>query len=177
MSRVPLLAALAALLTATASAQPVRLAAGATVPLTGELGPAWEAQPGLAGQILLPMYGGETRLSLDLATHDATREDAPDFTALVATLGWGPVLALGPVRLNPGAEVGAGRYAFDDGGEFGGNLSSESEVVAGAYLCAGAPVAGRLEVWAEGGVRRTFFSTLATTATASAGLAVRLGSR
>ena len=62
----------------------------------------------------------------------------------------------------------------DDDGEFGGNLASESEVIAGGYLRLGGGVAGPVEAWAEAGVRRTFFSTIATTATASAGLTVRL---
>ena len=157
-----------------ASAQSVRLAAGASVPMGGELGPAWDRQPGASGLILIPMYGGETRLALDLAQHSASPDSLPDFLAVTATLGWGPVVPVGPVRLAPGAEIGAGRFVFDDDGQFGDNVSSESEVVAGAYLRASVPVAGRLEVWAEGGVRRTFFSTPATTGAATAGLAVRL---
>jgi hypothetical protein len=84
------------------------------------------------------------------------------------------VLRLGPVRLVPGAEVGAGRYSFDDDGEFPGQLSSESEVLAGAYLRAAGPLAGRLEAWAEAGARRTFFSTPSTLWSARGGLAVRL---
>lgn len=165
---------LALLLPAPAHAQHVRLSGGATVPVTGELGPEWTARPGISGQILLPMYGGETRLSLDFAEHTTTDETIPEFTALVATLGWGPVVRVGTVRLGAGAEVGAGRYAFDDDGEFGGNLASESEVVAGAYVRVSVPVAGPVEAWTEAGVRRTFFSTIATTGGVGGGLAVRL---
>ncbi|OZC04132.1 hypothetical protein [Rubricoccus marinus] len=171
-------AALLVLLATGASAQ-VRLSAGATLPLAGSLGPVWEEQPGARGTITFSAYGGEVRLALDLAMHDAaegeaTPEAAPDFLAVNATLGWGPVLDLGPVRLSPGAEVGAGRFAFDDDGEFGGNLSSESELLAGAYVRAGVPLAGRVEAWAETGVRRTFFSTPQTTAGAAGGLTLRL---
>ncbi|MEM6328032.1 MAG: hypothetical protein AAF791_13030 [Bacteroidota bacterium] len=168
------LAMLAVTLATSAQAQPVEIAGGALVPVSGRLGPGWSAQPGLAGQILFPAYGGETRLSLDLASHETTEADLPAFTALVATLGWGPTVTLGPARLGVGAEVGAGRYAFDDAGRFGDNASSESEVVAGAYLRASAPVAGRVHVWTEAGARRTFFSTIATTTSVSAGLSVRL---
>ena len=162
-------------LTASASAQSVGLAAGGVIPVGGALGPEWEAGSGASGQILIPMYGGQTRLALDLAAHRATRDDLPDFLALNATLGWGPRMKLGPVRLAPGAEIGAGRFFFDDDGVLGDNASSESELVAGVYVRASVPVAGRVEVWAEGGARRTFFSTPATTTSASAGLAVRLG--
>ncbi|MEM1056215.1 MAG: hypothetical protein AAGI52_11860 [Bacteroidota bacterium] len=158
----------------TASAQSVRLSAGAMLPISGEIDPAWSVQPGASGQILLPMYGGETRLSLDIAAHDATRETVPDFTALNAALGWGPVFGLGPVRVVPSAEVGANRLFFDDDGVFGENLSAETELTAGTVLRASVPLAGPAEVWTEAGVRRTFFSTTVTTATVSAGLAVRL---
>ena len=171
------LALLLLLLASGASAQ-VRLSAGATLPLAGDLGPAWSERPGARGTITFGAYGGEVRMALDLAQHDAmdgaAPEALPDFVAVNATLGWGPVLTLGPVRLSPGAEIGAGRFMFDDDGAFGGNQSSESELLAGAYLRAGAPLAGRLEAWAETGVRRTFFSTPQTTAGASGGLALRL---
>ena len=175
LTRLAVALAVVVSLVAPADAQSVRLSAGGVLPAGGALGPGWDAQPGASGHILLPMYGGETRLALDLAAHRATRDDLPDFLALNATLGWGPVLALGPIRLAPGAEIGAGRFAFDDDGVFGDNASSESELVAGAYVRARVPVAGRLEVWAEGGARRTFFSTPATTTSASAGLSVRIG--
>lgn len=165
---------LAVAFTLPADAQHVRLSAGATVPVGGQLGPEWTAQPGLAGHLLVPMYGGETRLALDFAEHTTDEEAFPEFTALNATLGWGPVVQAGPVRLVPSAEVGAGRFDFDDDGQFENELEEETEVIAGVYLRASVPVAGRLEVWSEAGLRRTFFSTIATTASASAGLAVRL---
>ncbi len=156
-----------------ASAQ-IRLSAGATLPLAGDLGPGWTEGAGARGILTFGAYGGEVRLALDAAVHDAAPEALPDFLAVNAMLGWGPVLRLGAVRLSPGAEVGGGRFAFDDDGEFGGNLSSESELLAGAYLRAGVPLAGRVEAWAETGVRRTFFSTPQTTAGAAGGLALRL---
>ena len=168
------------LLCASGASAQLRAGAGGTVPLAGDLGPAWAERPGARGTLTFPAYGGEVRMALGLARHEAEEnapgapEALPDFLAVNATLGWGPVLRLGPLRLSPGAEIGAGRFAFDDGGAFGGNLSSESELLAGAYLRAGAPLAGRLEAWAETGVRRTFFSTPQTTAGAAGGLALRL---
>lgn len=169
-------AALFLLLASGASAQ-VRLSAGATLPLAGSLGPVWAEEVGARGTLTFPAYGGEVRMALDLAQHradSAAPEAAPDFLAVNATLGWGPVLRVGSLRLSPGAEIGAGRFAFDDDTQFGGNLSSESELLAGAYLRAGLPLAGRVEAWAETGVRRTFFSEPQTTAGAAGGFALRL---
>ena len=151
----------------------VRVAVGVAAPLAGSLA-GWDARPGAGGQVTVPAYGGEVRLALDLAEHRATRTDAPDFWAVDAALGWGPVLRLGALRVTPAAEVGAGRYSFDDDERFPAQLSSESEVLAGAYVRAAGPLAGRLEAWAEAGARRVFFSTPQTVWSGRAGLAVRL---
>ena len=166
--------ALFLLLCASGASAQLRASAGPTLPLAGELGPAWTEEIGARGTLTFVAYGGEVRLALDIAEHETDVESLPDFIAINATLGWGPVLRLGPMRLSPGAEIGAGRFLFDDDSVFGENVSSESELLAGAYLRVGMPLAGRVEAWAETGVRRTFFSTPQTTAGASGGLALRL---
>lgn len=168
-----LAAAMCGLASGASAQEAVRVSLGATVPLAGRLGPVWDAQPGVRGSLAFLAYGGETRLLLELDSHTSTNARGPDFSAVTAMLGWGPVVQAGPVRLVPGAEVGAGRYDFEDD-SFGDELEEESEVVAGAYLRASVPLAGRVEAWAETGVRRTFFSTVATTASARGGLSVRL---
>ena len=166
---------LLAFLASGASAQEaLRVSAGGVLPLAGDLGPVWAEQPGARGTLTFGAYGGEVRMALDVAQHESLDEVTPEFTAVNATLGWGPVVQIGRVRLGIGAEVGAGRFLFEPEGDFQGNLASETELMAGAYVRAGVPLAGRLEAWAETGVRRVFFSTPQTTAGASGGLALRL---
>ena len=162
------------LVSASGASAQVRVSAGGVLPLAGDLGPVWAELPGARGTLTFGAYGGEVRMALDAAQHESLDEVTPEFTAVNATLGWGPIARVGRARLGVGAEVGAGRFLFEPEGDFQGNLASESELLAGVYVRAGVPLAGRVEAWAETGVRRTFFSTPQTTAGASGGLTIRL---
>ena len=171
--------ALVALLAAPAAAQDgetLTLSLGGEVPVSGRLGPAWAPGPGAMGAAAVPLHGGVLRASADWIPHDAQTSEVPDFEALTLALGWGPEARLGPVRLRAGAEVGMGRYDFEDDDVFGANVSEESELLAGLYAGVRVPVAGPVEAWAEGGVRRVFFSTPADVGAVRAGVAVRLRS-
>ncbi|MDT0631758.1 hypothetical protein RQM47_05440 [Rubrivirga sp. S365] len=153
----------------------VEPALGVASPLAGGFGPEWAARPGAAARLEAPAYGGRARLALRVAGYEAARPDLPAFSAVTALAGWGPSVALGAgVRGGAGLQVGAVRYAFDDGGEFGGFLQNETEAAWGAWLRLDAPLAGRLRVWAEAEALRVALADPATVATASAGLALRL---
>lgn len=167
--------ALALLLAAGAQAQPanwstVTPAAGIAVPLDGGFS-AWSTGTGVSGRIELPAYRGRARAELRLATYDADDEAQPEFTLVLATLGWGPAVRLGPVRLGAGGRVGGALFRIDD--DTAGNLQSESELAVGAWA-GGALVVGRVEAWAEMTGTRVTLSDPVVLVTASGGLAVRL---
>ena len=160
-------------LAAPAAAQELRVAAGAVAPAAGRLAPGWSAGPGLRASAALGTHE-ELRATLDVAVHDTEDPALPAFVAVGAFLGWSPTVALGPLRLAPGVELGAVHMRFDDGERFGERLSAETELGVGLFARASVAVGGPVEAWAEGGVRRVFLSTPADLAAASAGLALRL---
>ncbi|MEM0962151.1 MAG: hypothetical protein AAGK21_06365 [Bacteroidota bacterium] len=132
---------------------------------------AWEAGTGLAGRIETPAYGGRLRADLQFLTYDAV-EDVADFWLAVPTLGWGPGVEIGPLRLALGGRVGGAVFQFDD--DDAGNLEREIEAAVGGWV-GGALRVGRVEVWAEADATRITLSTPTTIVAARAGLALRLG--
>ena len=131
---------------------------------------AWEAGVGVAGRAETPAYGGRARADLRVLTYDAAG-DVPAFWLALPTLGWGPGVDAGPLRLGAGVRVGGAVFQFDD--DEAGNLEREVEVAVGGW--AGAAVRlGRVEVWAEADATRIALSDPATVVAASVGLAVRL---
>lgn len=132
---------------------------------------AWEAGPGLAARLETPAYHGRARADLRVFSFDAL-EAVPDFTLAVATLGWGPALEVGPVRLGAGAKVGGGLFRIDD--DTAGNLQNETELAVGGWL-GGTVRRGRIEVWAEVDGTHLTLSEPTTLVSASGGLALQLG--
>ena len=165
----------AALATA-AAAQPgdwssLTPAVGASVPVRGGLGAPWRAGTALSVRVEAPAYVGRVRAEGRAAAYDAVDEVAPEFALTLATLGWGPSVEVGPVRLGAGARVGVARFQIDD--DQAGNLQDETELAVGAW--AGAALRrGRVEVWAEADATRLTLAAPVTLVAASGGLAVRL---
>ncbi len=167
----------AAALATAAHAQPadwstLTPALGASAGLSGGFGETWRAGPGLTARVEAPAYGGRARAEVRAAVYDAPDETAPEFALLVPTLGWGPAVKAGPVRLGVGVKVGAARFQIDD--DQAGNLQNETELAVGAWAGAALRL-GRVEVWAEADATRLTLADAVTLAGASGGLAVRLG--
>ncbi len=166
---------LAGLLVAAAHAQPAQATltpgVGGLVPVAGGFGDTWRAGAGLSARVEAPAYGGRARAEVWVAVYDAPDETVPEFSLVVPTLGWGPALDVGPVRLGAGVRVGAARFQIDD--DQAGNLQNETELAVGAW--AGAALRwGRAEVWAEVDGTRLTLAEPVTLVAATGGLAVRL---
>ena len=179
MSRACALLLAAALAPAVAAQTPGRaeLALGAVLP-SQPFGAPWTAGPGVAARLALPLHGGTAEavlraLSYEGGALDGTSE-APGFTFLGATVGWGPTVRLGPAELTPLARVGAVQFRFDEDPRFGAQLQDEAEAAVGVALRLAVPV-GRAAVWAEGESLRVALREPETVASLSAGLAVRVG--
>ena len=167
----------ALLLSAAAHAQPadwsaVTPAVGVTAPVADAFGPDWRSGVGAAARVELPAYRGRVRASLAVASYQA--DALPDFGTLAATLGWGPELALGPVRAALGVEVGAVLFRFDRVNDGTFENVTETEAAVGAWGRLEAPVTGRVRAWAGAEVLRIALADPAAVATASAGLGIRL---
>ncbi len=167
-------AALLLFLATAATAQPnwstLTPAIGPAVVLEHSIVP-WETGTGVAAHLETPAYGGRARADLRAFAFE-TAEDLPDFVLAVPTIGWGPVLEVGPVRLGAGAKVGVGLFRLDD--DEAGNLQNETELAVGGWA-SGALRLGRLEVWAELDGTHLTLSSPSTLVAASGGLALRLG--
>lgn len=168
---------LTASLAITASAQPatdwatLTPGAGPAVPLADGFDEMWRGGTGASGRVEAPLYGGRVRAGLFLTEYESTAEDIPEFWLLVPTLGWGPAVEVGPVRLAAGGRLGAAQFRFDD--DEAGNFQNETELAVGAWAGGGLQV-GRVEVWAEAEATRLTLSTPTTLLVATGGLAIRL---
>ena len=170
--------ALFVFLTTAASAQPTSWstltpAAGVAVPLGDGFGAPWESGAGLSVRTEVPAYGGRLRGEVRVAAYDPSGDvdRVPPFALALPTVGWGPTVGLGPVRLSAGPRVGVALFRIDD--PDAGRLQSETEIAVGGW--AGAAVAlGRVEVWAQADGTRLTLSDPVTLWAASGGLAVRL---
>ena len=162
-------------LATAASAQPswseLTPGAGATA-LVGDALAPWAAGPGITVRVEAPAYGGRARVEVRAFDFEVDDERLPEFALVVPTVGWGPALAAGPMRLALGARVGAGLFRLDD--DDAGNLQNETELAVGGWAGAALRL-GRAEVWAEVGGMRLTLSDPATPVGVTAGLAVRLG--
>lgn len=177
---------LSAVLATAAHAQPgdwatLDLGLGATAPIAGGFVAPWRAGPGGAARLAVPAYGGLVRAALDVNAYDVEAADAgaadglPDFGLVAATLGWGPGLALpGGARAWAGVEVGAVLLRFETVETGGFQNTTETEAAVGAWVRLSAPVAGRVQAWAEGRALRVALAEPATLTAVTAGLAVRL---
>ena len=145
--------------------------AGAVAFVETGLGAPWEAGPGVAARLEAPAYGGRVRADVVAAEYATSDEAVPAFLLVVPTLGWGPSLEAGRVRVGAGGRVGAAAFRIDD--DTAGNLQNEIEAAVGAWA-GGAVRFGRLEVWAEAAATRVTLSDSVTLVTAAGGLAVRL---
>lgn len=146
-------------------------AVGVGAPLGGGYGPSWTDGAALAVRVEVPAYGGRVRAEVRAAGYASAAEGVPSFSTLTPTVGWGPAVRVGPVRVGGGARVGVVRFQIDD--DEAGRLQSETELTAGGW--AGAAVRwGRVEVWAEADGARVALSDPVTLWTVGGGLAVRL---
>ena len=171
-------AALALLLPALAAAQggaawsTLTPAVGVGAPLGEGYGPSWTDGAALTVRVEAPAYGGRVRAEVRAADYASVAPGVPSFSTLTPTVGWGPAVRLGPVRLGGGARVGVVRFQIDD--DEAGRLQSETELTTGAW--AGAAVRwGRVEAWAEADGARVALSEPVALWTVGGGLAVRLG--
>ena len=147
-------------------------AVGAGVPLGAGYGPEWETGPTVTFRVEAPAYGGRVRAEVRAAGYGSVVEGVPAFSTLSPTVGWGPALRLGPVRLGAGARVGVVRFQIDD--DAAGRLQSETELTVGGW--GGVAVGlGRVEVWAEADGARVALSDPVALWTVGGGVAVRLG--
>ncbi|WP_420456238.1 hypothetical protein [Rubrivirga sp.] len=167
--------ALVLALTTAAHAQPAEATltpgAGVRVPMASGFGETWRTRAGPSARVEAPAYGGRARAEVWAAAYDAPDEAVPEFTLVVPTLGWGPAVDVGPVRLGGGVRVGAARFQIDD--DQAGNLQNETELAVGAWA-GGALRLGRVEVWAEVDGTRLTLAEPVTLVAATGGLAVRL---
>ena len=147
-------------------------AVGAGVPLGAGYGPEWETGPTVTFRVEAPAYGGRVRAEVRAAGYGSVVEGVPAFSTLSPTVGWGPALRLGPVRLGAGARVGVVRFQIDD--DAAGRLQSETELTVGGW---GGVAVGldRVEVWAEADGARVALSDPVALWTVGGGVAVRLG--
>lgn len=150
-------------------------AAGASVVATGGFD-GWTAGPGVTGRLEAPAYGGRARAALRVASFEATDPTArPDFTSVLATVGWTRSARLGRASVGAGPLVGATQFRFDDeDGEFSGNLTRETEAVVGAVARLDVPLAGRVSFWSEAEALRVALARPRTLGLVSAGLSLRL---
>ena len=146
-------------------------AVGAGVPLGDGYGPEWEAGTALAVRVEAPAYGGRVRAEVRAAEYGSVAEGVPAFSTLAPTVGWGPALGLGPVRLGAGARVGVVRFQIDD--DDAGRLQSETELTVGGWAGAALRL-GRVEVWAEADGARVALSDPVALWTLGGGVALRL---
>ena len=179
MSRVRALLLVVALAPTAAAQTPARaeLALGVALP-SQPFGDPWTVGAGGAARLALPLHGGTAEgvlraLAYEGGALDGTSE-APGFTFLAATVGWGPTVRLGPAELTPLARVGAVQFRFDEDPRFGAQLQNEAEAAVGVALRLAVPV-GRAAVWAEGEALHVALREPETVASLSAGLAVRVG--
>jgi len=169
--------ALLVLLIAPAQAQPTDWATltpglGPAVPLAGGFGDGpWEAGLGAHARVEAPLYGGRVRAALWATAYEDPGGAVPGFVLAVPTLGWGPFVDAGRVRLGAGGRVGAALLRVDD--DDAGRLQTETELAVGAWG-GGAVRLGRVEVWAEAEATHLTLSTPVTLVTGGGGLALRL---
>ena len=146
-------------------------AVGVSAPVGRGYGPEWEAGTALAVRVEAPAYGGRVRAEVRAADYASVAEGVPAFSTLAPTLGWGPAVRLGPVRVGGGARVGVVRFAIDD--DEAGRLQSETELTTGVWGGAALRL-GRAEVWAEVDGGRVALSEPVTLWTLGGGVAIRL---
>lgn len=144
---------------------------GVGLPVGEGYGDAWEAGTALSVRVEAPAYGGRVRAEVRAARYRAVAEGVPAFSTLTPTVGWGPALDLGHVRVGGGARVGVVRFDIDD--PDAGRLQSETELTVGGWAGAALRL-GRVEVWAEADGARVPLSDPVALWTAGGGVAVRL---
>lgn len=150
------------------------VSAGPAVPLTNPYGDAWALRPGGALRVEAPAWRGGVHASLWVFETDPRTPDVPGFLSVVPAVGWGTGAQLARVSVSAGGELGIVHSRFEREGGFGDRPDQETEVFVGAYARADAPIAGRIRVWSEAGVRRIAYADAAVLPSLAAGLAIRL---
>ena len=146
-------------------------AVGLGAPLGDGYGPEWTTGAALSVRVEAPAYGGRVRAEVRAAEYPSAAEGVPGFSTLAPTVGWGPALRVGPVRLGAGARVGVVRFQIDD--DDAGRLQSETELTVGGWAGAALRL-GRVEVWAEADGARVALSDPVALWTVGGGVALRL---
>ena len=171
---VLLVTTLAAQAQAQTSWSTVEVGLGGSAAVAASFTPEWSAGPGIVAQAASSAYGGRVQATVAARPYATADSDLPDFRTVTATLGWGPGLRLGPVRVWAGGTVGVVQFRFErlDRGEF--QNVSEIEAVVGAWARIEGNLAGPVWAWAEGRALRAALADPTALTSAGAGLAVRV---
>ena len=135
----------------------------------------WTATPAASVRAATPFHGGLGFLTLRADFHRGVNNDLPDFLAIQAAGGWGPVVALpAGIRLLPAAHLGLMAFRFDGEDEFTGALQNESEIEFGISGRVDIPVARSIRAWAGVDAVRVFTTPRELLIFGEAGLSVSL---
>lgn len=145
---------------------------GVAIPVGEGFGEAWALRAGPTVRLAAPAYGGWARATVRSLSAEPRDADAPAFALALPSIGWGPEVGLGPVRLSAGPEVGVALFRFDD--DESGNLQNETEVAVGAWGSVAVPLGGGARVWAETSALRATLADPVTLVTVGGGVGLRL---
>jgi hypothetical protein len=153
----------------------LELGVGGALQADGTFADQWTSSPSASVRAATPYHGGLGYLTLRADLHRGVTDDLPDFLALQAAGGWGPVVMLpARIRLLPSAHLGLVALQFDADDEFPGALQNESEVEIGISGRIDIPVARSVRVWAGVDAVRLFTTPRELLIFGEAGLSVSL---
>ncbi|NNF56801.1 MAG: hypothetical protein HKN04_01030 [Rhodothermaceae bacterium] len=128
----------------------IRLAGGVSLPLGDSYDGRWAVRPGAWAHASTEFVRGRAHLAVQVYDNDNGTETTPDFLAVQGEVGWGyPVHLPAGISATGGGHLGAIRFRFRENEQFSGFVQDETEVTAGLFARAEAPVGGRLGGFAE----------------------------
>ena len=135
--------------TQSSSFERITLVVGTTLPVADSYQSLWAVQPGAFVRVSTNVFGGQAHLAVQGYNNDNGPDPLPDFLALQAEAGWGYAIPLpSGSYLTSGAHLGALQFRFRENEQFR-EVQDETEVTAGVFARAGAPLFGPIEGFAE----------------------------